>query len=122
MHLRHTLAILPFLLQAAIGYDNLFSDGQLGLLLGSSFGLPGANATFDYVVVGGGTAGLTIATRLAEDPSVSVAVIEAGGFYEIDNGNLSVTPGYANFYIGADPTNYQPLVDWGFHTVPQVVG
>lgn len=122
MHLRHNLSILLFLLPAALGYDNLFSDGQLGFLLGSSFGLPGPNATFDYVVVGGGTGGLAIATRLAGDPSVSVAVIEAGGFYEIDNGNLSVTPGYANFYTGAAPTNYQPLVDWGFHTVPQAVG
>lgn len=122
MHFRHTLAVLQSLVPAALGYDNLFSDGQLGLVLGSAFGLPGANATFDYVVAGGGTGGLAIATRLAEDPSVSVAVIEAGGFYEIDNGILSVTPGYATFYTGADPTNYQPLVDWGFHTVPQAVG
>lgn len=122
MRLRYLLAILPFLLPVTLGYDNLFSDGQLGLLLGTYFGLPGTNATFDYVVVGGGTGGLAIATRLAEDPSVSVAVVEAGGFYEIDNGNLSVTLGYANFYTGADPTNYQPLVDWGFDTVPQAVG
>jgi len=49
-------------------------------LLGTSFGLPG-NKTFDYVVVGGGTAGLAIATRLAEDASKQVAVIEAGSFY-----------------------------------------
>lgn len=56
-------------------------------LYSNSFGVPGVNATFDYVVVGGGTAGLTIAARLAEDPDVSVAVIEAGGFYQQDNGN-----------------------------------
>ena len=36
---------------------------------------------FDYVVVGAGTAGCAVAARLAEDPSVSVAVIEAGGRY-----------------------------------------
>lgn len=34
-------------------------------LLGLSFGIPGDNATFDYVIVGGGNAGLTLATRLA---------------------------------------------------------
>ncbi|EME82725.1 uncharacterized protein MYCFIDRAFT_116284, partial [Pseudocercospora fijiensis CIRAD86] len=42
----------------------------------SSSGL--ANATFDYIVCGGGLTGLTIANRLSEDPSVSVLVIEAG--------------------------------------------
>jgi len=56
-------------------------------LYGNSFGVPGTNATYDYVVIGGGTAGLTIAARLAEDSDVSVAVIEAGGFYQQDNGN-----------------------------------
>lgn len=33
---------------------------------------------FDYVVIGGGTAGLVVATRLAEDPQTTVGVIEAG--------------------------------------------
>lgn len=56
-------------------------------LYSNSFGVPGVNGTFDYVVIGGGTAGLTLAARLAEDPDVSVAVIEAGGFYQQDNGN-----------------------------------
>ncbi|KAL9007961.1 MAG: hypothetical protein Q9173_006865 [Seirophora scorigena] len=90
-----------------------FAAGGRGQLLGSTFGLPATNATFDYVVVGGGTAGLTIATRLASNPAVSVAVIEAGGFYEIDNGNRSIVPGYSSFYAGADPKNYQPLIDGG---------
>jgi choline dehydrogenase len=55
--------------------------------LGNSFGVPGVNATYDYIIVGGGTAGLAIATRLAENKSNTVAVIEAGNFYQIDNGN-----------------------------------
>lgn len=34
--------------------------------------------TYDYVVVGGGLTGITVAARLAEDPSVSVLIIETG--------------------------------------------
>ncbi|MER5890992.1 GMC oxidoreductase [Streptomyces sp. NPDC001941] len=39
--------------------------------------MPSATA-YDYVVVGGGTAGSVIAARLTEDPDVTVAVIEGG--------------------------------------------
>ncbi|WP_425172980.1 GMC family oxidoreductase [Mycobacterium sp.] len=35
-------------------------------------------AHFDFVVVGGGTAGNTVAGRLAENPNVSVLIVEAG--------------------------------------------
>ncbi|KAF2167569.1 GMC oxidoreductase [Zasmidium cellare ATCC 36951] len=57
--------------------------------ISSFFGVPGTNATFDYVITGGGTAGLALGVRLAA-ANFSVAVIEAGGFYETDNSNLSV--------------------------------
>ncbi|KAL8829561.1 MAG: hypothetical protein Q9170_006114 [Blastenia crenularia] len=77
------------------------------------------NKTFDYIVVGGGTAGATLAARLAEGFVFSVALIEAGGFYEQDNSNLSVIPGYTTSYSGTDPTDVNPLVDWGFVTQPQ---
>ncbi|KAL8800199.1 MAG: hypothetical protein Q9200_007325 [Gallowayella weberi] len=84
------------------------------------FGWPsrGKDDSFDYVVIGGGTAGLTVATRLAQGSTFSVAVIEAGGFYEQDNGNFSTIPGYCTFFTGTDPDDVNPLVDWGFVTQP----
>ena len=65
-------------------------------LIGSHFGVPDTAVTYDYVIVGGGTAGLTVARRLASNPSFTVAVIEAGGFYEFDNGNFSEIPAFAS--------------------------
>lgn len=79
------------------------------------------DATYDYVIIGGGTAGLTIASRLAENPALSVAVVEAGGFYQADNGNLSVVPAYCTTYAGTEPNLTNPNVDWGFVTTPQPV-
>ncbi|KAI0337693.1 alcohol oxidase [Trametopsis cervina] len=37
-----------------------------------------AGKTFDYIIVGGGTVGLTLAARLSADPAKSVLVLEAG--------------------------------------------
>lgn len=88
---------------------------------GYTFGAPYIDATYDYVIVGGGTAGLTLATRLAENSSLSVAVVEAGGLYEADNGNISTTPGYDFFFSGTNPNDTNPKVDWSFVTEPQAV-
>ncbi|PWY88672.1 glucose-methanol-choline oxidoreductase [Aspergillus sclerotioniger CBS 115572] len=88
-------------------------------LLGSHFGIPGLNATYDYVVIGGGTAGLAVARRLAETPSVSVAVIEAGDFPQFSNGNYSEVPAYASEFTGSDPTLKNPALDWYMYTTPQ---
>ena len=78
------------------------------------------SATYDYIVVGGGTAGLTLASRLSENPDIQVAVVEAGGYYEFDSGNQSVVPGYAAYGTDTDPAaaNATPLIDWGFVTAP----
>ncbi|KAJ6555178.1 hypothetical protein DFH09DRAFT_1365857 [Mycena vulgaris] len=42
----------------------------------SSVGINGS--TFDYIVVGGGLTGMTVAARLAESPAITVLLIEAG--------------------------------------------
>ncbi|KAK4610621.1 Patulin synthase [Fulvia fulva] len=94
---------------------NLIEDSNGPRLTGSSFGIA-RNATFDYVVVGGGNAGLTIAARLAQN--ASVAVIEAGSFYELENGNLTDIPAFDNMWSGKDPKDTN-RIDWGFVTTPQ---
>lgn len=71
--------------------------------------------------MGGGTAGLVVASRLASDPRNSVAVIEAGTFYEISNGNLSQIPAYVAYNALFAPNDIQPLIDWGFVTSSQPV-
>ena len=73
-----------------------------------------AATTFDYLVVGGGTAGLTLAARLSEDVRFSVGVIEAGGDRTEDPNIL--TPGLAL------STFNNPLYDWAFETTPQTHG
>lgn len=87
---------------------------------GTFFGLPGLNATYDYVIVGGGTAGLTVASRLAENSSLSIAVVEAGTFSEISNGNNSQVPAYSVKGIGSGEYK-NPFADWELDTVEQPV-
>ena len=111
------LAALGSVVRPALGISRM----PVRDFLGSNFGVAGRNASFDYVIVGGGNAGLTLATRLAEQQQGSVAVIEAGGFYEVDNGNVSQVPAYDGTYTGKGVDDWQPLIDWGYSTVPQAV-
>lgn len=76
---------------------------------------PLADANFDYVVVGGGTAGSVVATRLAQK-SFKVALVEAGGSYELES--LAKVPAADVLPAGSDPST-QSAVDWGFVTEGQ---
>ncbi|EIW60104.1 alcohol oxidase [Trametes versicolor FP-101664 SS1] len=71
----------------------------------------GTHAEYDYVIVGGGTAGLVVAARLSEDPTITVAVVEAGVHHV--NEPLVDTPQFFGRAIG------NPAFDWNFQTVPQ---
>ena len=69
------------------------------------------SAEYDFVIVGGGTAGLVIAARLSEDPHSRVLVLEAGQDQMTDP--RVTTPAFWPTLVGTD-------ADWGFQTVEQV--
>ena len=67
--------------------------------------------TFDYVVIGAGSAGSVVANRLSADPDTKVLLLEAGG--KDDWIWFHIPVGYL-FAIG------NPRADWMFQTEPQV--
>ena len=71
----------------------------------------GASGTaFDYVIVGAGSAGCVLANRLTEDPTVSVALIEAGG--RDRNPWIHIPAGYYR-------NVFNPAVTWQYGSGPE---
>lgn len=93
-------------------------DGLVQGTLGALTGQLGVEATYDYVVIGGGTAGSAIATRLSQ-AGHGVAILEAGEFYELGKPVLASTPGGDFSFVGSDIHDSDPLTDWEFVTTNQ---
>ena len=69
-----------------------------------------ASKSYDFVIVGAGSAGCTLANRLTEDPDTTVLVIEAGGSER--NPLISVPLGWGKIL-------FDRLFDWGYFTEPE---
>ena len=78
--------------------------------MASGGGLDTGRDSYDYIIVGAGSAGCVLANRLSADPSVRVAVVEAGG--KDDWIWFHIPVGYL-FAIG------NPRADWCFKTEPE---
>ncbi|TFY59193.1 hypothetical protein EVG20_g7881 [Dentipellis fragilis] len=66
---------------------------------------------FDYIIVGGGTAGIPLAVRLAEDKSLHIGVIEAGSL-RLGDPIINV-PNFNGRALG------NPTYDWDFVSINQ---
>ncbi|KZM27094.1 Choline dehydrogenase [Ascochyta rabiei] len=73
-----------------------------------------ASAAYDYVIVGGGTAGMLLANRLSANPRITVAIVEAGSS-AFNNPNVTYVPkSIAEFGLG-----FNTSVEWGYTTEHQ---
>ncbi|KAK1998230.1 GMC oxidoreductase [Colletotrichum falcatum] len=122
MRLSHALMTFTAaggLVSAAPTEDQTRQHAEHKRQLGNSAGVIGKDATFDYVIVGGGTAGLVMANRLSSRSGVTVAVVEAGTFYQVTNPILGNTPAGDAIFAGSSSLDTNPLVDWNFVTQGQ---
>ncbi len=68
---------------------------------------------YDYVIVGGGSAGSVLARRLTDDPKVKVCLLEAGG------GGNSLVVRIPSGIVVMGPGKPIKINNWAFDTVPQ---
>lgn len=113
--------LLGSLLNPLTGSLETLTSGLVEATIGELKGTLGDQESFDYVVVGGGTGGNTIAYRLAE-AGFSVAVVERGLSYEVGKPIVGPAPLGDIIGVGSNPIDSIPTVDYGLVTEPQAGG
>jgi 2-polyprenyl-6-methoxyphenol hydroxylase-like FAD-dependent oxidoreductase len=69
--------------------------------------------TFDYIVVGAGSAGAVLASRLSEDPNTTVLLLEAGP----PDRSL-----WIHLPVGYGKTMWSKTYNWCYYTDPDIKG
>ncbi|KAL8279232.1 hypothetical protein RQP46_008269 [Phenoliferia psychrophenolica] len=105
-----TLAFIAFVTFATAVGAQLSLSGLVDAVANSSV-LSALAPSYDYVIIGGGSAGLALAARLSEDATKTVLVLEAGSSPHLSDPGVQV-PGLAGSTFGSS-------IDWNFVTAPQ---
>jgi choline dehydrogenase len=69
----------------------------------------GERIMYDYIVIGAGSAGCVVASRLTEDSNITVLLLEAGG--PDDRENFHIPVAFARLF--------KTECDWGYYTEPE---
>ncbi|XP_055678424.1 glucose dehydrogenase [FAD, quinone] [Lutzomyia longipalpis] len=97
------LAVLPLLVSSLIFYNYDLYDPE-----NRPFNVQEVDKEYDFIVVGGGSAGSVMASRLSEVPGWKVLLLEAGG-HETEISDVPIL----SLYL------HKSKLDWKYRTQPQ---
>ncbi|XP_020299313.1 glucose dehydrogenase [FAD, quinone]-like, partial [Pseudomyrmex gracilis] len=101
------ISVIDTIANLNIGFLKFLNEGQHMLNKETPNMTPQHNDVYDFIVVGAGTAGATVAARLSENPAIKVLLIEAGS----NENYLMDVPVIAPYLQLSD-------VNWEYYTKP----